>query len=130
MMRWLFRVGDWVRRQLETLAGHFSHAPKLTIMRLEELPKRPSCKHVYVIGEGEEDWYASVVCPCGCGAIIDLNLVPPGRPCWRVLCDEDGAVSLAPSIWRQGGCQSHFRIRRGGIIWASDAQIGEMLNFR
>ena len=53
------------------------------------------------VGERGEDWYAALVCPCGCKEVIDLNLVPPGRPCWTLTTYSNGSPTLSPSIWRR-----------------------------
>ncbi|MGE3343138.1 MAG: DUF6527 family protein [Vicinamibacterales bacterium] len=29
-------------------------------------------------------WAAALLCPCGCGDVIELNLVEQASPCWRV----------------------------------------------
>lgn len=58
---------------------------------------------------------ASHLCACGCGD----KVVTPFSPVeWR-LRDEDGAVSLHPSIgnWNYA-CQSHYWIRRNRIVWS------------
>ena len=68
----------------------------------EELPERLSPSHIYIVGERGEDWFAAMSCPCGCGATIDLNLVPPGRPCWTLTIHPDGSPTLSPSVWRRG----------------------------
>lgn len=52
-----------------------------------------------------------------CDAVIDLNLVPPGRPCWKLVEHPDSTATLAPSVWRRAGCKSHFWIREGRIVW-------------
>ncbi|PZQ12322.1 MAG: hypothetical protein DI565_15940 [Ancylobacter novellus] len=58
---------------------------------------------------------ASHLCCCGCG----LKVVTPLNPAkWR-LTDEDGLVSLHPSVGNWSfPCQSHYWIRRGRVVWA------------
>ncbi|WP_436231260.1 DUF6527 family protein [Caballeronia sp. LjRoot29] len=58
-----------------------------------------------------------MICPCGCGEVIELNLLKQARPCWSAEEHPDGTISLVPSVWRQRGCRSHFFLRRGGIEW-------------
>jgi hypothetical protein len=55
-----------------------------------------------------------ILCPCGCGEQLPINLDRRAGPAWRLYRDERG-VSLFPSVWRETGCESHF------IIW--DDQI-------
>src|SRR3954466_2103223 len=105
------------RRWFQALADRWTRRRRLSIIRTDEMPERTSSRHLYVIGERGEDWYAAMVCPCGCGALIDLNLQPPGRPRWRLTTEPDGSPSLAPSIWRQVDCRAHFFVRRGRIVW-------------
>jgi hypothetical protein len=92
--------------------------PKLyRFIRVEEFPDNFEKTKVYLAGEGENLWAAAMVCPCGCGDIIELNLLKQARPCWSARLHPEGTVSLAPSVWRQKGCQSHFWVRSGRIDW-------------
>jgi hypothetical protein len=84
---------------------------------LEELPDALDSKVIYVAGENNFLWFAALVCPCGCGETLYMNLQPDSRPCWRVNAHTDGTVTLHPSVWRQVGCRSHFFVRRGMIEW-------------
>lgn len=84
---------------------------------VEEFPDRFEREKIYLAGEGNNLWGAAMVCPCGCGAVIELNLLTQVRPCWSVQQHPDETITLAPSVWRQKGCRSHFLIRRGRIIW-------------
>jgi uncharacterized protein DUF6527 len=92
--------------------------PKLyRAIRVEEFPDSLEKTKVYLAGEGENLWAAAMVCPCGCGDVIELNLLKQARPCWNVQLHSGGIVSLAPSVWRQKGCRSHFWLRHGRIDW-------------
>jgi hypothetical protein len=57
-------------------------------------------------------------CPCGCGEIRSVNLMRSKRPFWTVSLDNHGKLSLSPSVWVEGECESHFWIRRNRMIWA------------
>jgi hypothetical protein len=85
--------------------------------RVDEMPDRLKSSTVYLCGEGEHLWAAALICPCGCGEVIQLNLLKQARPCWNAVDHPDGTVSLAPSVWRQEGCGSHFFIRHGRVDW-------------
>jgi hypothetical protein len=61
-------------------------------------------------------WSAALVCPCGCGQLLQLNLVRTSRPYWRLQQDRFGRASLHPSVWRRTTCRSHFWVRRGKIV--------------
>ncbi|MGE0288414.1 MAG: DUF6527 family protein [Bradyrhizobium sp.] len=58
-----------------------------------------------------------MMCPCGCGEVIELNLLQQARPCWNAQEHQNGTVSVTPSVWRRKGCRSHFWLRRGRIDW-------------
>ena len=103
LWRWLFRLP----RPLKTV-------------RVEELPDALDAKSVYVVGEGSYRWYVAMLCPCGCGETLHMNLLPESSPRWTLTDDEDDSLTLHPSIWRKKGCRSHFFIRRGLIKWCRD----------
>jgi hypothetical protein len=69
------------------------------------------------VTEGELNIHASMLCPEGCGAIINLNLLPDDNPCWRLIVDDRGKPTLHPSVWRREECGAHFFMRSGQIIW-------------
>jgi|SRR5579859_6369003 len=54
-------------------------------------------------------------CCCGCGT----KIVTPIRPTEYRLTDQDGRISLHPSIgnWNHP-CQSHYVIRDNKVLWA------------
>lgn len=89
----------------------------LETIHLDELPDELKSDAVYLIGENGFLWSAALLCPCGCGSVIQLNLLPDAKPCWRVDEQADGTVSLAPSIWSRKGCDSHYFMRRGIVKW-------------
>lgn len=121
MIRVVSQLFGGVRQWLKRLAARFDRPPRLRLVRTEELPERLSPAHLYVIGESGEDWFVAMSCPCGCGATIDLNLVPPGRPCWTLTVHADGSPTLSPSVWRQVDCRAHFFVRRGQVVWARES---------
>jgi hypothetical protein len=84
---------------------------------VEEFPHKLDRATVYLAGENNNLWAAAMICPCGCGDVIELNLLKQARPCWSVREHSDGTLTLAPSVWRQKGCRSHFILRRGRIDW-------------
>ena len=94
--------------------------------RLEEVhgafPPRLRRLTLYVLKEDGTPWQAAMICPCGCGATLEMNLLPDERPMWRYDVSAKGFPSLKPSVWRQVGCRSHFFLRSGQIIWVRDGQ--------
>ena len=54
-------------------------------------------------------------CACGCGEEVVTPINPTD---WSIRFDQSG-VTLHPSIGNWSfACQSHYWIRRGGIVWA------------
>ncbi|NDE90130.1 MAG: hypothetical protein EB059_03190 [Alphaproteobacteria bacterium] len=81
------------------------------------LPRILKKHKLYILKEDSELWQASMVCPCGCAEILEMNLLPDERPQWEFTMDEERRASLHPSVWRQIGCRSHFFLKKGKIIW-------------
>ena len=88
--------------------------------RVEEVPKAPKDKTVYIVGDDECAWAAALRCPCGCRDVIHLSLVADASPSWKLTEDADKSVTLLPSVWRTVGCQSHFVLYRGRVFWCSN----------
>ncbi|WP_422181457.1 DUF6527 family protein [Caulobacter sp.] len=58
-----------------------------------------------------------MLCPCGCREILHLRFLQRRRPRWDLSVNGQGRASLHPSVWRRTGCQSHFILRDGQILW-------------
>lgn len=78
---------------------------------------------LYVLKEDGTPWQAAMICPCGCNATLEMNLLPDERPMWRYNVNAKGYPSLYPSVWRRVGCRSHFFLREGQIMWANDREV-------
>ena len=52
------------------------------------------------------------LCPCGCGEVISVNLMPESGKAWRIGYEPNCGMSLWPSVWLDVGCCSHFILRR------------------
>jgi hypothetical protein len=72
-----------------------------------------------------------MLCPCGCGDDLIINLDKRSGPAWR-LYRKGKSVSLFPSYWRETRCGSHFILWKNSIhwcdweddsLWASPAEI-------
>jgi len=59
-------------------------------------------------------------CPCGCGYVITLPLQKPHRPKWTLSQNGSKRPTLYPSVWQNKGCNSHFWIEDGKIIWCNN----------
>lgn len=57
-----------------------------------------------------------MICPCGCGDNIILNMDTRVGPAWRLYQNSKG-LTVFPSVWRESGCQSHFIIWNNKIYW-------------
>ena len=108
---WLWsRLIEWMRRPRPPSSARSQYQ----IVRVDDDPELVKPRRVYVIGENGHSWHATLLCPCGCGERLSLNLLPDDSPCW-VLLDDGGVPTLHPSIWRRVGCRSHFFLRGGRI---------------
>lgn len=110
-MRWITALWTW-------FTSFFRRTPRpWKTAVVEDLPEKPLPSTVYLVGEGEYLWSVAFVCPCGCGELVQLNLLPDARPRWTAERHPDGTVSVSPSVWRVAGCRSHFFLRRGRVEW-------------
>lgn len=64
-------------------------------------------------------------CPDGCGETLVVNLDPRAGKAWR-LDTRGGDLTLFPSVWRDGGCGSHFIVWRGAILWCDRFEDGNV----
>lgn len=94
---------------------------RFRILFVEELPSRLSRNALYVLGE-TDPWAAAMLCPCGCGSVIQLSMLRAERPSWRLTVCDEGWPSLSPSVWRTSGCRSHFFLRNGRVVWCQQSE--------
>ncbi|RJF90316.1 DUF6527 family protein [Sphingomonas cavernae] len=64
-----------------------------------------------------------MACPDGCGETLVINLDSRADKAWR-LDMRGGGLTLFPSVWRDGGCESHFIVWRGRILWCDRFEEG------
>ena len=83
---------------------------------MNELPERLHPDILYAIGE-PVPWLAALLCPCGCGSVIQLSLLSEDAPCWVLVFQKQRVPTLVPSIQRTAGCCSHFFLREGNVVW-------------
>jgi len=86
------------------------------------LPKQLGRRTLYIVQEDGFIEQAAMICPCGCGRVLQMNLLPDERPCWRLTRHKDGTATLYPSVWRKKDCGVHFWFRRGRIQWCRFAE--------
>lgn len=107
-------VVEWFVRAGHRLLGL---VPPYRRARVPDVPEAIAANTIYVVGEADHVWFAVFACPCGCADVVQLSLLPKGRPRWRLTAHWTGSVSLSPSIARLRGCRSHFFVRRGRVRW-------------
>lgn len=121
-MKWLLAAWQWLLRLFAGSWHEQKSRPYRTIIANEVLPAQLVANTLYVV---EDDGFleqAAMLCPCGCGRILHMNLLPDERPCWRLTQHPDGTATLNPSVWRKKDCRSHFWFRQGQVIWCSDEE--------
>lgn len=64
-----------------------------------------------------------MACPDGCGETLVINLDRRSGKAWRFDM-RGGGLTLFPSVWREGGCESHFIVWRGHILWCDRYERG------
>lgn len=55
-------------------------------------------------------------CPDGCGETLVINLDARAGKAWGLM-QRQNSLSIYPSVWRDGGCGSHFIVWRNRILW-------------
>lgn len=105
--RGLERLGAWWRGDLKVVRGEGDTLP----------PAIQRARLVHMVDAGE-NWSVGFHCPCGCGDVIELLLLPDADPHWTLAVDHIGRPTLHPSVWKNMGCKSHFWLRQGRVIWA------------
>lgn len=118
-MNWLKRLFGCAREFTEFVYARLV-PPYRTLFVEESLPKKLKRRTLYVVREDSYCEQAAMICPCGCGRVLHMNLLPDERPCWRLTEHKDGTASLHPSVWRKKDCGSHFWFRRGRVQWCTD----------
>ena len=64
-------------------------------------------------------------CPDGCGETLVVNLDPRAGKAWKL--DTRGSkTTLYPSVWRDGGCGSHFIVWRDVVLWCDRFEEGNV----
>jgi hypothetical protein len=114
--RFFAGIGQLGGRAWQSLYGWFV-PPYRTLVVEEALPNELKRRTLYVVQEDGFREQAALLCPCRCGRVLHMNLLPDARPCWRLTEHEDGTASLHPSVWRKKDCGSHFWFRRGRVQW-------------
>lgn len=102
------RLAAWWRKDLKVVRGEGDSLPQQI--------ERGTLVHMVDAGKS---WSVGFYCPCGCGDVIELLLLPNLDPHWTLSVDTLGRPSLYPSVWRTTGCKSHFWLKNGRPVWAN-----------
>jgi len=114
---------NWIKRFLRWIKARFYRClipPYRTLIVEDTLPDRLNSRTIYIIQEDGYKEQAAMICPCGCGNVLHMNLLPDERPCWQVIHHKDKTISLHPSVWRKKDCRSHFWLRGGRVYWCKE----------
>ncbi len=88
---------------------------------VEDLSERTYKNTIYIIGGREHPFYAAVTCPRRrCKKVIHLEISKQFEKRWLIEEDENGAMSLSPSIYMVDSlCRCHYWIKKGHVVWHS-----------
>ncbi len=105
------KIVEWFRRKFT-----FKYSSNYKVEVVRDIPDIVPERKILIVDEGAPE---SLVfkCPCGCKADVQLNLLADARPLWKYKINEEGNITISPSIWRTAGCRSHFFVREGKIEW-------------
>lgn len=115
-MTWLANFFAW----LSSFFASWFDPPYRTLVVNDLLPTSLKKRILYVVEEDGFQEQAAMICPCGCGKILHMNLLSDERPCWKVTVHTDGSATLHPSVWRKKDCGSHFWFRNGKVQWVRE----------
>lgn len=113
-LTWLFRL---IKAAWEASRQLFERPRKVHIYQGDTLPLVMPKRDLILLQDDGEDWSVGFICPCGCGTVIELLLLPGVKPRWDIKMDRRGRPTISPSVWRTTGCRSHFWLRDGKVIW-------------
>jgi len=107
----LKKVFKWLKRA-------FLREKPFKYIFIQDVPDKVKQKVVYIVGDDEFYWQLIMLCPCGCAAVLHMNLMNEEFPCWSFSFNKKNQISVYPSINRFVGCKSHFFVRGSKIVWA------------
>lgn len=107
------KLSRWWRKAASLIGPH----RKLRVIEGDSLPRHMPERDIILARDNGEDWCVGMLCPCGCGHVIELLVVEEANPRWSLKVDSKGRPTLTPSVWLKKGCRSHFWIREGRVHW-------------
>lgn len=109
-MRWFQQIRTWVQ-------SLFRRRWRLVRIEGDDMPKALPGRTLVILEEDGAPWSAGMMCPCGCGRVLEVMLLEGVKPRWDVEIDHRGRPGLKPSVWVADGCRSHFWLRNGWVHW-------------
>lgn len=111
LFKWLFRLFACKKSEKTDIDEQYRFE------YVDDVPSNIVFKTIYLVGEQGYYWQFVMLCPCGCGSLLHMNLINDYKPFWSYEIFNN-VISLTPSIDRRVGCKSHFFIKNGKIVWA------------
>jgi hypothetical protein len=114
-------LDSWLQRM-----GWLMHYTPLHYTHLRVVEDMSSADHVAAneivfVGSRKHPKWAILMCPCGCGERLHVDLMKTHNPHWSARIEKNGSVSFRPSLWvDESRCGSHFFVRRGQVVWCSE----------
>lgn len=70
--------------------------------------------------DGRQDTDLIAMCPCGCGEVFSVPVIPGGSHAWSWDGNRE-QPTLSPSIRRIGGCKWHGHLQNGTWVPTGDS---------
>lgn len=104
----------------------YEEAPPVTFSKLQVVERTPRDipdGEMFLVEYNGRRYWTVFRCPCGCGDIVTLMAVSDHGPTWHTETSKGTRPCLRPSVWRMGGCHSHFWVHDGRVFWCSGSGI-------
>ena len=109
------------RRSLEVLRLIPRSQFLAEVQAFHPTPEQLRPGRLIIVRDGPLDKWICLICPCGCGAKVQLSMGMNRRPRWSFKLDWLARPMIEPSIRRLDGCKCHFWLKRGQIQWCADS---------
>jgi hypothetical protein len=117
------RLARWLATWWGSLWRPRAKEPKPHFTRLRRIESLSDAgalasDEIALVADGPRLKWAVLICPCGCGERIHVNLMRTQHPSWSIEFGEDEKVTFRPSLWRGAAtCGSHFILQHGQVHW-------------
>lgn len=106
------KLRKWLRKRSPAK----TYSAVVTVESMTEVPDDLE-NDIFVVRRGGVLRWAMLMCPCGCGDRLTVNLMRTVRPYWQ-LSLKNATASLSPSLWvSDRKCGSHFWLIKNGVFW-------------